>query len=168
MHHAIHPNSVRLQDVWKELACYTITILPPHAHTQSIEDTILKLLFESTGNILDDEKLIETLDASKVHHRCASDALNYHMSLIPLHSSPSLLLLPSSSITHSAPLPSSLLLPLPPPPSIIPSTPLPSTCHSLHRPPQHKYPSVWQRHSRQSSRSQLRGRSTARWPPGAQ
>ena len=28
---------------------------------------ILKLLFESTGNILDDEKLIETLDASKVH-----------------------------------------------------------------------------------------------------
>ena len=33
---------------------------------QNIEDTILKLLFESTGNILDDEKLIETLDASKV------------------------------------------------------------------------------------------------------
>ena len=33
---------------------------------QSIEDQILKLLFESTGNILDDEKLIETLDASKV------------------------------------------------------------------------------------------------------
>lgn len=27
---------------------------------------ILKLLFESTGNILDDEKLIQTLDASKV------------------------------------------------------------------------------------------------------
>ncbi len=33
---------------------------------QVIEDTILKLLFESKGNILDDEKLIETLDASKV------------------------------------------------------------------------------------------------------
>ena len=33
---------------------------------QSIEDKILKLLFESTGNILDDEKLIQTLDASKV------------------------------------------------------------------------------------------------------
>ena len=39
---------------------------PPSPHTQSIEDTILKLLFESTGNILDDEKLIQTLDASKV------------------------------------------------------------------------------------------------------
>ena len=35
---------------------------------QSIEDTILKLLFESTGNILDDEKLINTLDASKVQN----------------------------------------------------------------------------------------------------
>ena len=34
--------------------------------SQSIEDKILKLLFESEGNILDDEKLIETLDASKV------------------------------------------------------------------------------------------------------
>eukprot|EP00731_Ephydatia_muelleri_P001617 Em0001g1617a len=33
---------------------------------KKIEDTILKLLFESTGNILDDEKLIETLDASKI------------------------------------------------------------------------------------------------------
>ena len=33
---------------------------------KNIEDTILKLLFDSTGNILDDEKLIETLDASKV------------------------------------------------------------------------------------------------------
>lgn len=39
---------------------------PPPPHAQSIEDTILKLLFESTGNILDDEKLIQTLDASKV------------------------------------------------------------------------------------------------------
>lgn len=38
------------------------------SHSQSIEDQILKLLFESTGNILDDEKLIETLDASKVCH----------------------------------------------------------------------------------------------------
>ena len=28
----------------------------------------MKLLFESKGNILDDEKLIETLDASKVNY----------------------------------------------------------------------------------------------------
>lgn len=35
---------------------------------KNIEDTILKLLFDSTGNILDDEKLIETLDASKVFY----------------------------------------------------------------------------------------------------
>ncbi|CAI8029533.1 Dynein heavy chain 6, axonemal [Geodia barretti] len=33
---------------------------------KSIEDTILKLLFESKGNILDDGKLIQTLDASKL------------------------------------------------------------------------------------------------------
>ena len=37
-----------------------------HSLSQKIEDTILKLLFESKGNLLDDEKLIETLDASKV------------------------------------------------------------------------------------------------------
>ena len=48
---------------------YSKRDLEPHPspHAQSIEDTILKLLFESTGNILDDEKLIQTLDASKVH-----------------------------------------------------------------------------------------------------
>ena len=37
-----------------------------HHFPKKIEDTILKLLFESKGNLLDDEKLIETLDASKV------------------------------------------------------------------------------------------------------
>ena len=89
--------------------CYT----HPLPHTQSIEDTILKLLFESTGNILDDEKLIETLDASKVHHRCASDALSYHI---------------SHPYTH---------LPLFPPPAPPPSScsscsswPLPTSCSS--------------------------------------
>ncbi len=44
---------------------YICTLLP-FLFLQSIEDQILKLLFESTGNILDDEKLIQTLDASKV------------------------------------------------------------------------------------------------------
>ena len=38
---------------------------------KKIEDTILKLLFESKGNLLDDEKLIETLDASKVRSSSA-------------------------------------------------------------------------------------------------
>lgn len=33
---------------------------------KSIEDKILKLLFASEGNILDDEELIETLNESKV------------------------------------------------------------------------------------------------------
>ena len=46
------------------------SFIPPSL--QSIEDTILKLLFESKGNILDDGKLIQTLDASKV---CTHPAL---------------------------------------------------------------------------------------------
>lgn len=33
---------------------------------QLIEDKILKLLYQSEGNILDDEELIETLNESKV------------------------------------------------------------------------------------------------------
>lgn len=33
---------------------------------KAIEDKILKLLFASEGNILDDEELIETLNESKV------------------------------------------------------------------------------------------------------
>lgn len=33
---------------------------------KNIEDKILQLLFHSTGNILDDEELIETLNESKV------------------------------------------------------------------------------------------------------
>lgn len=33
---------------------------------KAIEDKILKLLFTSKGNILDDEELIETLNESKV------------------------------------------------------------------------------------------------------
>lgn len=69
---------------------------PPHPspHTQSIEDTILKLLFESTGNILDDEKLIQTLDASKVRtsHSLPSPA--------PLHTAPPST--PPSSLLRSA------------------------------------------------------------------
>lgn len=33
---------------------------------KNIEDKILKLLFQSEGNILDDEELIDTLNESKV------------------------------------------------------------------------------------------------------
>ena len=66
---------------------------PPSPHTQSIEDTILKLLFESTGNILDDEKLIQTLDASKVpptsHFSCSPPHHPSHRpSPLPLHPHP--------------------------------------------------------------------------------
>lgn len=35
---------------------------------QTIEDKILKMLYASEGNILDDEDLIDTLDESKVKH----------------------------------------------------------------------------------------------------
>lgn len=49
---------------------------------QSIEDQILKLLFESTGNILDDEKLIQTLDASKVRTCIAVHLLTYQLVII--------------------------------------------------------------------------------------
>ena len=35
---------------------------------KAIEDRILKLLFESEGNILDNEELINTLNDSKVGH----------------------------------------------------------------------------------------------------
>ena len=37
---------------------------------KAIEDRILKLLFESEGNILDNEELINTLNESKVPSRC--------------------------------------------------------------------------------------------------
>ena len=37
----------------------------PAAQLKDIEDTILKLLSESSGNILDDEELIDTLAESK-------------------------------------------------------------------------------------------------------
>ena len=35
---------------------------------QDLEDKILKMLYASEGNILDDEDLIDTLDESKVKH----------------------------------------------------------------------------------------------------
>jgi len=35
---------------------------------QTIEDQILKMLYASEGNILDDEDLINTMDESKVKH----------------------------------------------------------------------------------------------------
>ena len=35
---------------------------------QTIENKILKMLYASEGNILDDEDLIDTLDESKVKH----------------------------------------------------------------------------------------------------
>ena len=53
--------------VYIHVHVYVCTTCMPCVRTsQSIEDTILKLLFESKGNILDDGKLIEILNASKV------------------------------------------------------------------------------------------------------
>lgn len=37
---------------------------------KNIEDKILKLLYQSQGNILDDEELIDTLNESKVCKKC--------------------------------------------------------------------------------------------------
>lgn len=34
----------------------------------ALEDKVLKLLFQSKGNILDDEELVETLNDAKVSH----------------------------------------------------------------------------------------------------
>lgn len=44
---------------------------------KAIEDRILKLLFHSEGNILDDEVLINTLNESKV--KCTSCELMKHL-----------------------------------------------------------------------------------------
>lgn len=41
-----------------------------------IEDKILRLLYASSGNILDDEELIDTLNESKVWHEFLSLSLN--------------------------------------------------------------------------------------------
>ena len=41
----------------------------------------MKLLFESEGNILDDEKLIETLGASKVYNYYQGDPFSFTLSL---------------------------------------------------------------------------------------
>jgi len=43
---------------------------------KAIEDRILKLLFNSEGNILDDEVLINTLNESKVFFYCYFLSLN--------------------------------------------------------------------------------------------
>ncbi len=42
------------------------TARKPRLGTQDLEDKILKLLKDSTGNILDDEQLINTLNHSKL------------------------------------------------------------------------------------------------------
>jgi dynein heavy chain len=59
---------VRLErpDLEKQRNELIVNINSAKNELKKIEDTILKLLFESEGNILDDEKLIEILDASKV------------------------------------------------------------------------------------------------------
>uniref|UniRef100_A0A1X7UKU1 AAA+ ATPase domain-containing protein n=2 Tax=Amphimedon queenslandica TaxID=400682 RepID=A0A1X7UKU1_AMPQE len=58
---------VRLErpDLEKQRNELIVNINSAKNELKKIEDTILKLLFESEGNILDDEKLIETLAASK-------------------------------------------------------------------------------------------------------
>jgi dynein heavy chain len=38
-------------------------------HLQSIEEKVLRLLYESEGNILDDEDLIDALNESKVKQK---------------------------------------------------------------------------------------------------
>lgn len=47
-----------------------------------IEDKILRLLYASTGNILDDEELIETLNESKVR------PYHYYLTFVSLHPPP--------------------------------------------------------------------------------
>lgn len=44
---------------------------------KAIEDRILKLLFESEGNILDNEELINTLNDSKVETKIHHQGLNH-------------------------------------------------------------------------------------------
>ena len=59
---------VRLErpDLEKQRNELVLKINSDKAQLKSIEDKILKKLFSSEGNILDDEELIETLTESKV------------------------------------------------------------------------------------------------------
>lgn len=59
---------VRLErpDLEKQRSELIIRINNDKSQLKGIEDKILKLLFQSEGNILDDEELIDTLNESKV------------------------------------------------------------------------------------------------------
>lgn len=61
---------VRLErpDLEKQRNELVLKINSDKAQLQFIEDKILKKLFSSEGNILDDEELIETLTESKVNY----------------------------------------------------------------------------------------------------
>lgn len=53
-------------DLEKQRSELIIRINKDKGQLKSIEDKILKMLFTSSGNILDDEELVETLNESKV------------------------------------------------------------------------------------------------------
>lgn len=60
---------VRLErpELEKQRSELIVRINNDKAQLKGIEDKILYLLYHSTGNILDDEELIETLNESKVN-----------------------------------------------------------------------------------------------------
>lgn len=58
--------SLERPDLEKQRSELIVRINNDKSQLKAIEDKILKLLFASKGNILDDEELIETLNESKV------------------------------------------------------------------------------------------------------
>ena len=68
MLHIVFSDVVRLErpDLDEEMNRLIITMNNDRNQLKAIEDKILKMLFESEGNILDNEELVNSLNDSKV------------------------------------------------------------------------------------------------------
>jgi dynein heavy chain len=66
----IYSDVVRLErpDLDEEMNRLIVTMNNDRNQLKAIEDKILKMLFESEGNILDNEELVNSLNDSKVNH----------------------------------------------------------------------------------------------------
>ena len=113
-------------------------------HRVYIEDTILKLLFQSTGNILDDENSLRHWMSQRYVHLMPQ-------SIRSLHVPPSIFLLPSSFHYPLCPSTSSYHSLLP---TLHPSTSPKATSAQISK--------HLQRHNRQNSRSQPQGKKQGR------